>query len=308
MTISILLKTTISILASLILAPILLGIINRVKAGFAGRVGQPLLQPYYDIFKLLKKGLVYSTTTSWIFRLGTLVSLAVIVCALLIVPCGPFPALISFKGDIFLLVYLMGVVRFITVISALDTGSSFEGMGSSREMFFSALAEPALLLALMGLAKVTDSFSLTSIANTLSATNWFNNGASLALLMGTLFIVLLSENARIPIDDPNTHLELTMIHEVMVLDHSGPDFAVINYISALKLWIFSAIIAPVLFPIHTNNIIADFSVWLGGMVLISIAVGIVESSMARLRLTVIPQFLLGATALAITAIVLTWIG
>jgi formate hydrogenlyase subunit 4 len=160
----------------------------------------------------------------------------------------------------------------------------------------------------MGLAKITDSFSLTSISNTLSAADWFNNGASLALLIGTLFIVLISENARIPIDDPNTHLELTMIHEVMVLDHSGPDFGVINYISALKLWIFSAIISPILLPIHTNNLLADFSVWLGGMVLISIAVGIVESSMARLRLTVIPQFLLGATALAITAIVLTWIG
>jgi formate hydrogenlyase subunit 4 len=139
MTASMLLKTIISVVASFVLAPLLLGIINRVKAAFAGRVGQPILQPYYDIFKLLKKGFVYSTTTSWIFRLGTLISLAAIVCALLIVPCGPFPALISFKGDIFLLVYLMGVVRFITVISALDTGSSFEGMGGSREMFFRRL-------------------------------------------------------------------------------------------------------------------------------------------------------------------------
>ncbi|MGC8829747.1 MAG: respiratory chain complex I subunit 1 family protein [Verrucomicrobiia bacterium] len=301
------LKPVVLLVITLLLAPFLNGIINRVKAKFAGRRGQPLLQAYYDIVKLFKKGAVYSATTSWIFRVGAMINLAAVLCALLIVPAGPLPALISFEGDIFLLVYLIGLARFITVISALDTGSSFEGMGASREMFFSALAEPALLLALLGLARITNAFSLTTIIGNLSAETWFYNSASFALIVGALFIVLLSENARIPVDDPNTHLELTMIHEVMVLDHSGPDFATINYVSALRLWINSAIITPVLFPVKSGNIATDFLVWLSGMFLISIVVGIIESSMARLRLTVVPQFLLGATALAIAAIVLTWI-
>ncbi|MGC8744368.1 MAG: respiratory chain complex I subunit 1 family protein [Verrucomicrobiia bacterium] len=301
------LKPLFSFLTPLLLAPFLIGIINRVKAKFAGRKGQPLLQPYYDIIKLLNKGAVYSATTSWIFRAGTMINLATVLCALLIVPCGPFPSLISFEGDIFLLVYLIGLARFITVISALDTGSSFEGMGASREVFFSALAEPTLLLGLLALSKLTNTFSLTSIIGNLSPEMWYYNSAYFALITGALFIVLLSENARIPVDDPNTHLELTMIHEVMVLDHSGPDFASINYVSALRLWINSAIIAPVLLPVNSGNIAADFLVWLSGVFLISIVVGVIESSMARLRLTVVPQFLLGATALAITALVLTWI-
>lgn len=304
---NVLAKSLISIILSIALAPVLFGLINRVKARFAGRKGQPILQPYYDIWRLLQKGIVYSSTTSWVFRIGSLISFSGIICALAMIPIGPFPPLISFDGDIFLVVYLLGAARFMTIISALDTGSSFEGMGASREAFFSALAEPAFLLSLMALAKITDAFSLSAMVSKLSADVWFFKGTSLALVIAALFIVLLSENARIPVDDPNTHLELTMIHEVMVLDHSGPDFAAINYGSAIKLWISAAIITPILFPLHNGNLFADFSIWLSGMFIIAVAVGIVESTIARLRLTVVPQFLLGATVLAVTALVLTWI-
>lgn len=304
---NVLAKSLISIILSISLAPVLFGLINRVKARFAGRKGQPILQPYYDIWRLLQKGIVYSSTTSWVFRIGSLISFSGIICALAMIPIGPFPPLISFDGDIFLVVYLLGAARFMTIISALDTGSSFEGMGASREAFFSALAEPAFLLSLMALAKITDAFSLSAMVSKLSADVWFFKGTSLALVIAALFIVLLSENARIPVDDPNTHLELTMIHEVMVLDHSGPDFAAINYGSAIKLLISAAIITPILFPLHNGNLFADFSIWLSGMFIIAVAVGIVESTIARLRLTVVPQFLLGATVLAVTALVLTWI-
>lgn len=301
------LESIISVLIPLVTAPLLLGIINRVKATIAGREGQPILQPYYDIWKLLRKSAVYSKTTSWIFRLGSLISLAAIILGLTLIPAGPIPALIGFKGDIFLLVYLIGLARFMTVISALDTGSSFEGMGSSREVFFSALSEPAILLALLALAKIGDAYSLSAIFANISAETWFYKGASLALIIGALFVILLSENSRIPVDDPNTHLELTMIHEVMVLDHSGPDFAAITYGSALKLWINSALIVPVLLPIHTNNLLNDVLLWVCGMFLIAMVIGLIESSMARLRLTIVPQFLVGATVLAATAIILIYI-
>ena len=211
----------------LVIAPFLLGVINRTKAVFAGRTGQPLLQPYYDIWKLLRKGAVYSKTTSWIFRAGPVLGLAVTLTAALLMPFGGLPAAISFNGDLILFVYLFGLMRFFTVISALDTGSSFEGMGASREVTFSALSEPALLIGLAAIAKCTGYISLTQMFSSVVPGLWLHSGPALVLVGVALLIVFLAENCRIPVDDPNTHLELTMIHEVMVLDHGGPDFGFI---------------------------------------------------------------------------------
>lgn len=284
----------------LVLAPFLLGVINRTKAMFAGRQGQPLLQAYYDIFKLLRKGAVYSRTTTWIFRAGPIIGLAAVLTALFLMPFGGNPALGAFAGDLVLFAYLLGLMRFFTVLAALDTGSSFEGMGASREVFFSALAEPALLVGLAAIARRTGSFSLSEMIPAATPLS-----PELVLVLAAFLVVFLCENARIPFDDPHTHLELTMIHEVMVLDHSGPDFALILYGASLKLWVLGALVIGILIPA------AGFISWwmglaasLAGMLALAVAVGVIESVMARLRLVRIPQLLVAAIGLSVFAFIL----
>jgi formate hydrogenlyase subunit 4 len=293
-----------SLAAGLFLAPLVPGVINRTKAVFAGRNGQPLLQLYFDIWKLLGKGATYSRTTTWVFRAGPLIGLAAVLAALALTPLGPLPAAVRFPGDLWLFAYLLGLMRFMTVVAALDTGSAFEGMGASREVLFSALAEPALLLSLAALAVETHSLSVSSMLASLSAFTWVTQGPALALVAVALAVVLLAENARIPVDDPTTHLELTMIHEVMILDHGGPDLAFLLYGAALKLWVLGALLVGVLFPLRTGHALLDAVAFLAGMLLVGVAVGVIESSMARLRLRRVPKLLIGATALAVLALVL----
>jgi len=286
------------------LSPLLFGVINRTKAFFAGRRGQPLLQTYFDLWKLLQKGAVYSRTTTWIFRAGPMAGLAAALIAAMLVPLGNFPALIAFPADFLLFAGLLGLVRFFTVVAALDTGSSFEGMGASREVFFSALTEPALFVVLATLARQTGQLSLSTMFAPVSGAHWLQAGPVLALVVIALMIVLLAENARIPVDDPNTHLELTMIHEVMVLDHGGPDFAFILYSSALKLWLFAALVVGIVLP-ATDNAWLNLLLAMGGMFVVAVIVGVIESVMARLRLVVVPQLLVGAGAVATVALILT---
>jgi formate hydrogenlyase subunit 4 len=291
------------LLLALVLAPLLPGIINRTKAFFAGRRGPLLLQTYFDLWKLLQKGAVYSRTTTWVFRAGPMVGLAGVLAAAMLVPLGGVPALVAFPADFLLLAGLLGLARFATVVAALDTGSSFEGMGASREVFFSALAEPALLVALATVARQAGSLSLSAMLGPASGIHGLSFTPALALVLIALVIVLLAENARIPVDDPNTHLELTMIHEVMVLDHGGPDLAFIHYGAALKLWLFTALVVGVLLPAGgpawVNLLLAA-----GGMLGGAVVVGVIESIMARLRLVIVPQLLVGAGALAATAFLL----
>jgi formate hydrogenlyase subunit 4 len=291
-------------LLALLIAPLLLGVINRIKAIFAGRTGQPLLQAYYDLLKLLRKGAVYGKTTSWIFKAGPVVGLASVLVGLSVVPLAGIPALLNFGGDFLLLVYGLGLMRFFIVIAALDTGSAFEGMGASREVQFSALAEPVLLLSLAAIARNTNSFSLSSMLPGLSSQNWASEGPALAMIAIALLVILLAENARIPVDDPNTHLELTMIHEVMVLDHSGPDFAFILYSAALKLWIMSALLVGMILPFRSGNPWMDIPAALAGMIFVAILIGVIESIMARLRLLRVPQLLVGAGAISIMGLIL----
>jgi formate hydrogenlyase subunit 4 len=291
-------------LLSFIAAPLLLGIINRTKAHFAGRVGQPLLQAYYDIWKLVRKGSVYSHTTSWIFAVGPWIGLSAVMVATLLVPFGGLPAPIAFSGDFVVLIYLLGIGRFLLVLAALDTGSSFEGMGASREVTFSALAEPALLIALAAVAKYTGSISLSTMVTATVLHVWLSAGPMVILVGLALLVVFLSENCRIPVDDPNTHLELTMIHEVMVLDHSGPDFGIILYSAALKMWLLGQVLVGIVVPVHSGVLWLDTLAALLAMALLAVLVGVIESSMARLRLLHVPQLLIGATTLSILAAVL----
>ncbi len=284
------------------LAPLMQALIIRTKSVMAGRIGPPLMQPYRDLLKLARKGAVYSHTTSWIFQLGPAIGLASVLLALTLIPFGGFAALSAFPGDFVLVVYLMALGRFFTVAAALDTGSSFEGMGASREVTFSAFAEPALFLAFAALARQTGQLSLSPLLAAISARTWAHAAPMLSLALGALLIVFMAENARIPVDDPTTHLELTMIHEVMVLDHSGPDLAMIEYGAALKLWLFAAIIIGVAFPWHCGHRWIDASAGLLGMLMLAIAAGLVESSMARLRLLRVPQLLLVAIVLSALAL------
>jgi formate hydrogenlyase subunit 4 len=296
--------TIIAMPAAVLLSPLLVGVVNKTKALFAGRSGPPLLQMYRDLAKLSRKGAVYSRTTTVLFRAGPIVGLAAVVTALALVPSFGARAPVAFPGDVVLLAYLLALARFVTVLAALDTGSSFEGMGASREVQFAALTEPALLLGLAAIARETGSLSVSGMLATVSGGVWSDAGPALALVAAALLVVFLAENSRIPFDDPNTHLELTMVHEVMILDHGGPDLALIEMASAVKMWILGGILVTILVPAQTGSAWYNAGTFLIGMLGLAVLTGIVESSMARLRLTSIPQLLIGAGALSALALIL----
>lgn len=287
---------------ALTLAPLLMAICNRTKAFFGGRKGPSLWQPYFDLFKLMRKGAVYSRTTSWVFRFGPAVGLSAVLIALLITPLGSIPALFSFPGDLVLWAYAFGLMRFFTVLAALDTGSAFEGMGASREVQFSALAEVALLVGLVAVAARTRSVSLSLLCqNAWSMGNPLESATVMALVSASFLVVFLTENARIPVDDPNTHLELTMIHEVMILDHGGVDLALIEYAAALKFWVTGSLLVSMALPVRFAGGLSNLAAGIAGLLILSVIVGVIESSMARLRLIRVPQLLVTACVLSFLA-------
>jgi formate hydrogenlyase subunit 4 len=285
----------------LLLPPLLLGVINKTKAAFAGRVGPPYLMAYYDLIKLWRKGSVFSTSTTWVFKAGPVVALATAALAAMLLPVAGHAPL-SFEGDAILFAYLFALGRFFTVAAALDTGSAFEGMGGAREATFSTLAEPALFFGLLVLGRLSRSLSLAAM---LAGGNWPPRAAaSLVLVVAALFIVLLAENSRVPFDDPNTHLELTMIHEVMVLDHSGPAFGMVLYGASLKLLVLAALVVGIALPYPGTNPWIAWSALVAGLFAVAVAIGVVESVMARLRLVHVPSLLIAACLLSGFGIVL----
>src|SRR5437764_14792832 len=287
-------NTTIHLLLAMTLPPLLVGIIAKTKALFAGRVGPPVLQPYYDLLKLAQKGSVFSTTTTWVFLAGPVVGLVTAALAVLMIPLGSSDAPLSFTGDLILLAYLLGLGRFFTAAAALDTGSAFEGMGAAREVTFACLAEPAFFLGLLVLAKLSGSLQLSGMFGGALATHWVSAGASLALVLLSWGIILLAENSRVPFDDPNTHLELTMIHEVMVLDHSGPAFGMILYGAALKLFVFAALIVRLAVPMETGYVWLNWGMLVAAMLAMAVLIGVVDSVMALLRMLALPSLLIAA--------------
>jgi formate hydrogenlyase subunit 4 len=295
--------------------PLMLGIIAKTKALFAGRVGPPVLQPYYDLLRLFQKGSVFSTTTTWVFRAGPVVGLVTAAMALLMVPLGSTQvdagtglvqgsAPISFTGDMILLAYLLGLGRFFTAAAALDTGSAFEGMGAARDVTFACLAEPAFFLGFVVLAKLSGSLRLDAMLGSSLMDHWATHGASLALVLLSWFIVLLVENSRIPFDDPNTHLELTMIHEVMVLDHSGPGLGMILYGASLKMLVFGALVVRLALPLGGGSPWLAWPCLVAGLAVLAVLIGVVESTMARLRLTQVPLLLVAACLLSAFGVIL----
>jgi formate hydrogenlyase subunit 4 len=285
--------------AGFVLAPLLFGIINKTKAVAAGRTGAPVVQPYFDVAKLMRKGAVYSVTTGWVFRAAPSVVLASTCIALLTVPFGSNGAVLGFSGDVFLFAGLLALGRLAMVLAAMDTGSAFEGMGASREAMISAIAEPGLLLMWVALAVITGELSVEGMFDDGLGEVWTSAaGPAAVLLVMALFLLLLAENARIPVDDPTTHLELTMVHEVMILDHSGPDLGYLTYAAALKLWVFSALLVNIALSAFTGPLWAYAALFGAGMVLVAVLVALVESSMARVRMVQVPQLLTIVVALA----------
>lgn len=294
------------IVMALVLAPLLPGLINRTKAMFAGRSGPPFLQAYFDLHRLMRKGAVYSLATTPIFRLGPAVTLAGVIAALFLLPFGGARPLVSFSGDVILLAGFLAAGRFLTMLAALDTGSAFEGMGASREAIFSALAEPALLVGFVALARLEGGLSVSDLLWNGHAGGWAAATPVLALVAGAIAVVTLVENARIPVDDPGTHLELTMVHEVMVLDHSGPDFAYITYAQSLRLWVLGSILLGVIVPIAGNAPAwTGLAIAGGALAGLALIVGTIESAMARLRLLAVPKFILAAVGLSLLAVMVS---
>ncbi|MBI9103517.1 MAG: NADH-quinone oxidoreductase subunit H [Spirochaetales bacterium] len=283
-----------SLAVALLFSPLLCGIINRIKALFAGRKGAPLLQMYFDLYRLFRKQTLVSRTTTLVFLISPVIIFVTSLSAVIFVPILPGGGYISFTGDFILLFYLLGLGRFFLVISALDTGSPFEGMGASREVFFSAMAEPVIFIAMLTILRLNGAESFTEAISTETGKNWI----ILALTAIPLFIVMLAENARLPFDDPNTHLELTMIHEVMILDNSGPGLALLEWAAAIKLWLFSLIIVKILLPVTALSPGIYFAVTILSVLLISMIVGVVESVLARSSLPKVPQLLFSSGIIA----------
>ena len=285
----------------LLLAPLLPGIINKVKAWVAGRRGPPVLQLYYDLVKLWQKSVVLSSLASPGFLAGPAVSWVALTGAAMLMPLGPAGAGLSFRGDVLLLIYLLALARFCTAWAAMETGSAFEGMGSAREVSYAILSEATLIAAVLSLSIQTGSVSLVTMLSPAA-------GADAVLLAAGLFTVLLAENCRVPFDDPNTHLELTMIHEAMVLDHSGPPLAVILHGASIKLLLFSVLLIEAVVPMRGLSSLAATGALAAGVLAVTVGVGLVESLMARVSFRRVPLLLTTAFLLCLFALLVAWKG
>jgi len=275
------------------------GIIAKTKAKFSGRKGASILQPWFDIFKLIKKGSVFSKTTSIIFQLSPVINFVILILAVLFIPfADQFPAIIHFQGDFLLFVYLLAFGKFFLIIGALDVGSGFEGMGANREALYSMLAEPAFFMVIATLVLLTGNSSLSTMFNGFS----LNVYSSILFVVLSIYILLqfaMIESSRLPVDDPKTHLELTMIHEVMVLDNSGLDMGLIEIGNALKFAIFGAIIANIILAFSEMNLFLNMLIFLLVELIFAFLVGFLESFKARLKLIYNSQFILTISSIGV---------
>ncbi len=287
----------IQLLVIICTAPLVNGIIKKIKALSQKRKGAPILQLYYDIFKLMKKDTVVSETTSWIFKAAPYVVFTSSVCAALFIPVTTLIKPLSFAGDVILSIYILALGRFFLTLAGLDTGSTFGGMGSSREMMISSIFEPAMLVSV---------FTIGLMAKSTSAYAMMVNAIQLGpliiqpvyvLVFLAVFIILMAETARIPIDDPATHLELTMVHEAMILEYSGRHLALMELGAAIKQLILITLLANLFIPldalIHAANpaigVIISLLLYLAKVIFISVLVAITEISTVKLRLFSVPN-------------------
>jgi formate hydrogenlyase subunit 4 len=279
------------------LAPLLSGIIKKIKAFFQIRKGASIFQPYYDIAKLLRKDSVVSENVSWIFHAAPVISFAALLTAGLIVPVFISELPFSFAGDLIAVVYLFALARFFTALASLDAGSSFGGMGGSREMFIASMVEPALMLSIFAVALNVGSTNLSHISQTVSAMGLSAVSPYHLLAFVALFIIAIAETGRIPVDNPATHLELTMIHEAMILEYSGKQLAIVELCAMVKQLIVFSLIANIFFPwgiandISAAGIAVALLVFLIKIVILGAMMAMVETSTAKWRLFRLPDLL-----------------
>ena len=288
-------------------APLLVGIVRTMKARLTGRRGPRPLQPYADLAKLLRKGTVVSTTTSWIFRTTPYVLAATMLVAALIVPVMLARPVLDFAGLV-LLMYLFVFGTFFLALAGLDAGSAFGGMGASREVAVAALAEPTIMIAILALALRAETTNLGAIVERFAGEPLLAANPGHLLAFGALFIVMLAETGRLPVDNPATHLELTMIHEAMVLEYSGRHLALVEWASAMKLFLFMALLANLFFPWGMPASAAPLALLLGllvlaaKMIVLATGLAVIETLVAKLRLFRVPELLAGSFALAVLSV------
>jgi formate hydrogenlyase subunit 4 len=295
------------------LAPLLTGIIRKVKARLNARIGPGLLQPYRDLWRLLRKEVVLAPNASWLFRTSPYLIFTAIWIAAAIVPTFASGLLLSRTADLIALVALLGTARFALALAAMDVGTSFGGIGASREMMIASLAEPAMLMVTFTVALVVRSTSLPHIAEFLLT---HDVGIRVSLLLGLLSLVMvaIAENARIPVDNPATHLELTMVHEAMVLEYSGRHLALIEAASMLKLLLYLSLIASVFFPwgmaigpLGTAGLAVGLAAYVAKLITGSILLAIFETSIAKMRVFRVAEFLGGALLLGLLAAIFLYV-
>jgi formate hydrogenlyase subunit 4 len=289
------------------LAPGVNGVIKRSKAILQGRHGPPLVQPYYDLFKLLRKDAVVSEHASVVFRWAPTMYAAAFATAALLLPVLWTPAPLAAWGDALVLVGLFALARFALALAGLDTGSAFGGMGSSREVAVAALAEPAILLSLFAVAWRSGGTDLSGMSAWVQTHGAAMLSSSQLLAAGALIIAVIAETGRVPADNPDTHLELTMIHEGMLLEYSGRPLGILIWASLLKQTVLFALVIALFFPFGIASVAADIPWALGALVLklgtLAVVISLVESTSAKLRILKVPELLGAASALAVLALV-----
>ncbi|HLW54334.1 MAG TPA: NADH-quinone oxidoreductase subunit H [Candidatus Angelobacter sp.] len=301
----------VQLLILLLAAPLLRGVIGKLKAIIQKRQGASVWRPYADLWKLLHKEELTPKTATFVFQAAPMIGFAVTVVAAAFLPLLHPGALLGLDGDIFLFVYLLAMSRFVISLGALDGGSAFGGMGSSREALIAALAEAPLLLVLTALAILAKTGSLSEIARWTIAQNFFDVSTVHILAFAAMAIVAVAETGRIPVDNPTTHLELTMIHEAMVLEYSGPSLALIEWSQAIKLHLMAALMIGLFSPwgMATGGSLLGLAAAFGFFALkvlcLALALSVIESSVAKLRMYAVPDFLRVASALGILAVIFT---
>ncbi|HKQ64062.1 MAG TPA: NADH-quinone oxidoreductase subunit H [Methylomirabilota bacterium] len=294
-------------------APLIVGALRTLKARLVGRRGPSPWQPYAELRKLISKEAVVSTTTSWVFRATPYVLVATLLVAAMIVPIAVARPPLAFAGNIILLVYLFMLGTFFLALAGLDAGSAFGGMGSSREVAVAALAEPTIIVAVFALALRAGTIDLGRIAERFGAEPWLAANPAHLLAFAAFFIVMLAETGRLPVDNPATHLELTMIHEAMVLEYSGRYLALIEWAAAMKLFLFMALLANLFFPwgLSAPTGLVPIAVSLLSLTLklgvLTVAVAVLEVAVAKLRLFRVPELLAGSFALALLSLMAVFV-
>ena len=285
-------------LVILFFAPfIILGIIRKTKAFWGGRKGAPILQPFWDFIKLLRKNRVVSNSTSWVFNFAPIAIIVSTIFAGLFAPLMFGYSIINIEMAFVIFAYLFGFGKFFSLISAMDTASSFEGMGASREACFTTIIEPAFFIILASVTVLTTNFNFNSISNIINSSG--NYGILIIITaVIALLIMLLTECSRIPVDDPTTHLELTMIHEVMILDNSGIDLALITWASGIKMVILMGLIANFIIP-SSLDFLSKGILFISIGILLAIIIGTIESAIARLRMSHVFEFIFVMSSLAL---------